>query len=99
VAFDPSLGGEVRKTRPAVVVSNDLANSVLNRLVVVPISSQIAKVYPAETLVVVSQKKQKAMADQITTISKLRLRDRMGTLSAQDLAAVEGAVLLHLAIK
>ena len=98
MAFDPSLGGEIQKTRPAVVISNDAANSVLNRLVVIPMSSQIAKVYPAEALVVVNQKKQKVMADQITTISKLRLRQRMGSLSTGDLAAVEDAVLLHLAI-
>jgi mRNA-degrading endonuclease toxin of MazEF toxin-antitoxin module len=51
VAFDPSVGREIRKTRPAVVVSNDDANCALNRLQVVPLTSKVAKVYPAQVLV------------------------------------------------
>jgi mRNA interferase MazF len=43
VAFDPLLGGEVRRTRPAVVLSNDTANAVLNRVQVVPISSRVTR--------------------------------------------------------
>jgi mRNA interferase MazF len=51
VAFDPSVGGETRKTRPAVVVSNDAANRALNRLQVVPLTSRVTKVYPTQVLV------------------------------------------------
>jgi mRNA interferase MazF len=51
VSFDPSVGGEIRKTRPAIVWSNDTANAPLNRVRVVPISSQIDRLYPAEAAI------------------------------------------------
>lgn len=99
VSFDPSLGGEIQKTRPAVIVSNDDANSALNRVVVVPLTSSVQKLYPGEAFVLLNGEKRKAMADQIMTASKLRLRSRMGALSPRDVSAVEGAIKLHLGIK
>lgn len=98
VSFDPALGGEIRKTRPAVIVSNDAANAALNRVVVVPLSSQTEKVYPSEALVNIGGRSSKAMADQIATASKQRLGNRLGALSRSDLRSVEDAILLHLAI-
>ena len=99
VAFDPSLGGEIQKTRPAVVVSNNTANAVLNRVVVVPLTSRTKKVYPGEALLEAGGKQAKAMADQIMTVSKQRFRERLDTLSSHDLRAVEDAILLHLGIR
>lgn len=99
VSFDPSIGGEIQKTRPAVVLSNDAANRVLNRLVMVPLSSKIDRIYPAEALVDIGGRQSKAMADQIATVSKLRLQQKLGRISSEDLARVEAAVLLHLDIQ
>jgi len=99
VSFDPSIGGEIQKTRPAVIVSNDSANAVLNRVVVVPITSKVAKLYPGEAFIILNGEKRKAMADQIMTASKRRLRGLLGSLLPEDMAAVENAVLLHLAIR
>jgi mRNA interferase MazF len=99
VSFDPSVGGEIQKTRPAVIMSNNSANAVLNRVVVVPLSSQTGKVYPAEALVTLNGESRKAMADQIMTASKRRLRGPLGALSQGDMRAVEDALLLHLAIR
>ncbi|MGB7592846.1 MAG: type II toxin-antitoxin system PemK/MazF family toxin [Terriglobia bacterium] len=99
VSFGPSVGGEVRKTRPAVIVSNNAANAVLNRVVVVPLTSRTGKVYPSEVLVHVEGRESKAMANQITTAARERLQNRMGVLSPADLRAVEDAILLHLSIR
>jgi mRNA interferase MazF len=98
VAFSASVGGEIQKTRPAVVLSNDTANALLNRVQVVPISSQVARLYPAEAPVNLNGARCKAMADQITTASKHRLQRRMGSLSADDIAAVAQAVCLQLGL-
>jgi mRNA interferase MazF len=99
VAFDPSVGGEIQKTRPAIIVSNNAANMALNRLIVVPLTSQILKVYPGQAMVTVNGEPRKAMADQLTTASKQRLRSKLGDVSSSDIASVEHAILLHLAIR
>jgi mRNA interferase MazF len=99
VSFDPSVGGEIRKTRPALVLSNNAANTVLNRVIVVPLTSQTEKLYPGEALVTINGEQSKAKADQIVTASKARLRNKVGSLSSSDLAAVERAVLLQLGIR
>lgn len=99
LAFDPSVGGEIQKTRPAIIVSNNGANMALNRLIVVPLTSQIAKVYAGQAMVTVNGEPRKAMADQLTTASKERLRSKLGAVSSSDMTSVERAILLHLAIR
>jgi mRNA interferase MazF len=99
LAFDPSVGGEIQKTRPAVVVSNDAANTALNRVLVVPLSSQISRVYPGEALVQLNGETRKAMADQLTTASKQRFRSRLGKLSDEDMKRLENSILLQLGMK
>jgi mRNA interferase MazF len=98
VAFDPSVGGEIQKTRPAMVISNDSANAMLNRVQVVPISSQLDRLYPAEAYVSLDGNRRKVMADQITTASKRRLLRRLGTLGKEDIDAVGRVVRLQLGL-
>ncbi|MBS0640501.1 MAG: type II toxin-antitoxin system PemK/MazF family toxin [Proteobacteria bacterium] len=96
VAFDSSIGGEIQKTRPAIIVSNDAANAVLNRVQVVPVSSQTERLYPAEAMLVLNGVRRKAMTDQITTASKQRLLRRLGALIGDDLASLERVIRLQL---
>lgn len=96
VEFDPAVGSEIRKTLPAVIVSNDAANRNLARVVVIPLSSNTARHYPGEALVTVGGKPGKAMADQIMAADKGRLKSRLDALSKVDMLMVEEAILVHL---
>jgi len=98
VEFDPAVGTEIRKTRPAVIVSNDAANRHLSRVVVMPLTSNTGRVYPGEAVVMAGGQDSKAMADQIMAADKARLKSQLGTLSKADMLAVEDAIKVHLAL-
>lgn len=98
VEFDPAVGSEIRKTRPAVIVSNDAANRNLARVVVIPLTSSTGRQYPGEALVSVSGQISKATADQIMAADKARLKSQLGTLAKVDMLAVEDAIKVHLGL-
>ncbi|MFH1977474.1 MAG: type II toxin-antitoxin system PemK/MazF family toxin [Pseudomonadota bacterium] len=98
INFEPSTEGEIRKQRPAIIVSNDAANHYLNRVQVVPITSNIDKLYPSEAYVTFRGRKSKAMADQITTVSKNRLINSDGSISKSEMDSLSKAITTQLGL-
>jgi len=96
VNFDPSVGGEIQKMRPAVIVSNNTSNKFLNRVQVVPLTSKTDRLYPSEAVVVFEGKESKAMADQLATVSKKRLFRRAGIISQEDMSKIEEVIKIQL---
>jgi mRNA interferase MazF len=98
VAFDPAVGSEVQKTRPAIIVSNDSANRNLKRVIVVPLTTNTSRIFPGEARITVAGELCKAMSDQLMAADKLRLKDKLATLSKSDMLAVERAMCMHLGL-
>ena len=103
VTLDPTIGSEIAKTRPAVVISNDVGNQYADRVIVAPISSgSTDKIYPFEVLLQAAEaglpKASKVLLDQIRTVDKQRLGARIGALTSQRLEEVNRAVRLSLAV-
>jgi mRNA interferase MazF len=102
-ALDPTRGSEVQKTRPVIIVSNDVANRASSLVTVVPMTSSLSSVFPFEVAVPMRDsglgKDGKAMAQQVRTVDKARLGSvRRGALSAPKLEALDNALRLHLAL-
>jgi len=87
------------KTRPGIIVSNNAANRNLSRVIVVPLTSNTERLYPGEARVNVAGTQSKAMADQLMTADKVRLKSRLDELSKPDMLAVEAAIRLQLGLE
>lgn len=101
--LDPTVGSEIRKRRPVVIVSNDAGNRAAGVVTVVPLTSNVERVFPFEVLLPARKsglaKDSKACAQQVRTISKQRLADRrMGVVPAAEMHALDAALRLHLGL-
>jgi mRNA interferase MazF len=98
VNLDPVVGTEIRKTRPAVVVSNDSCNRYGTRVVVLPITSNVDSLYPGEAIIDVKGRPRRALGDQIRSIEKRRLKARVGTVTADEMARIDEALAITLGL-
>ncbi len=100
VAFDPVVGSETGRTRPAVVVQNDLANKTSPTVTVVPTTSQTARVFPFQVRLAAGEggldQESKALCEQIRTVSRSRFLRRLGRLSPERMREVRAALDRHL---
>jgi len=107
VDLGPSRGSEASKRRPAVIVSNDAANSTAAKLgrgvvTIVPITSNVARVHPFQVLLPAGsgglERDSKAQAEQVRSIAAERIEGHLGSLPAPLMTSVDQALRLHLAL-
>ena len=102
VSLDPTIGSEIKKTRSAVVISNDIANQYASTVTVLPVTDRGDKVYPVEIDIPLKTcgltKPSKIKCQQIRTVDKLRLVRFLGVLPDPIVHAAERALCLHLAL-
>lgn len=102
-ALDPTVGAEIKKSRPVLIVSNNAANRASPLVTVLPLSSQLAKVFPFEVMLRSTEsglsKDSKAMAQQVRTLDKARLSARRsGQITSMKMQDVDAALRLHLSL-
>ncbi len=100
-SLDPTIGSEIKKTRPVLIVSNDANNRAATTITVIPITSNTNKVFPFEVLLKPESsglaKESKAQCHQVRTISKLRITGkRIGNISIKIMLLIDDALKLHL---
>ncbi|HNS32129.1 MAG TPA: type II toxin-antitoxin system PemK/MazF family toxin [bacterium] len=103
VALGAGTGSEIVKTRPAVIISNNVNNQYAQTVTVLPVTSNIARAYPFETILESETtgllSKSKVKCNQVRTVDKRRLVKKTGFLSGEELRRVENALLIHLDIE
>jgi len=107
VDLDPARGAEANKRRPAVIVSNDAANSTAARLgrgvlTVVPVTSNVERVYPFQVLLPEGagglSQDSKAQAEQVRSIDAERIGEQLGRLSDRLMTSLDEALRVHLGL-
>lgn len=100
VKLDPIEGSEIGKRRPAVIMSNDINNQLADTVTIVPLTTSAKKVYPFEVFIAKGvgnlKEDSKAKANQIRTIDKKRIGEKIGTLPRDIICEIERAIKIHL---
>ena len=92
VDLDPAIGEETKKTRPGLIVSNNIGNEVSSIVMVAPITSKVDNVYPFEVKTVLNGKPAKIMLNQCKALDKSRLKDKIGNVDSDTMRNAEEAI-------
>lgn len=98
ISLDPTIGSEIKKTRPAIILSNDLSNEHSQRVIVGPITSSIDKIYPFESKVELPDGTSKVKLDQIRSVDKLRVGKKICTATLEEIRQAEKALKITLGL-
>lgn len=102
VDLDPAIGSEIKKTRPVLVISNDINNKSLETITILPITSSVRTYYPFETFISAKDsglsRDSRVKCNQIRTVNKKRFVKFIGKVDDEKLREVEGALLVHLGV-
>lgn len=99
VNLDPTVGSEINKKRPAVIVSNNVGNEFSSRVIVAPITSKVSKIFPFEVEVELKGKKGKILLDQIRAIDKIRLQEKIAPGNEELLEKINTALKIVLSLE
>ena len=98
VQLDPAVGSEIKKTRPALIISNNAGNEISSRVIVAPITSTISYILPFEVPITIKNNEGKILLDQIRSIDKSRLGSRIGTCQKELIEQIDLALKIVLAL-
>jgi len=98
VNLDPTVGTEIKKKRPCIIVSNDAANEMGRRVIVAPITSSVNQIYPFQVKVEIQGKPGKALLDQIRAVDKLRLYGRIALVDKMTMTQIDKALKISLGL-
>lgn len=97
--LDPTMGSEIKKTRPVIIISSDINNKNSDVITVIPITSSVSRVFPFEVRLNVRNTKGKAQCNQIRAISKQRISsEKLSSLTNSEIKLIEQALKLHLSL-
>ena len=92
VNLDPTVGSEIKKTRPCVVISPDEMNKYLQTIVIAPLTSSL-KAYPTRVEISQTKIKGRVVLDQIRTVDRVRIIRKLGNLSKKEIEAVKSVIM------
>ena len=103
VNLDPTIGHEIRQSRPAVIIQNDLGNKYSPITIIAPITSQnLEKIYPIEVFLARKgsglEKDSKVLLNQIRAIDKRRLIKRLGNIDYEAMVKIDNAIKISLGL-